>query len=118
MIDLKPCPFCGDRADTDYEGGGPFVVHCTSCGAEVTESDWQRAVFLWNTRSPQVPTAERSDPELRAREVLAAEYVKEGLRYDIVLLADPPHSIDVMSRDIRCALRAIEAALRDQRGER
>ena len=52
-MELKPCPFCGGKAETDfayydYNFNG---VHCTVCGAYVCDMDnAEKAVALWNSR--------------------------------------------------------------------
>jgi Lar family restriction alleviation protein len=53
--ELKPCPFCGGRAETDY-GYYDYNwhgVHCVDCGAYVctAEDGSQEAIEAWNRRA-------------------------------------------------------------------
>lgn len=51
---LKPCPFCGCEARLLFRGyiDPAYVVVCTECGAEGTESkDRRKAVDNWNRRA-------------------------------------------------------------------
>ncbi len=52
-VELLPCPFCGEHAavaETRAAGHTFYGVDCMGCGAQVHESDPQRAVMLWNNR--------------------------------------------------------------------
>jgi hypothetical protein len=60
MTDLKPCPFCGGKAEqfagcrTDFF----LTVYCTDCLAEIKaepdgkadDAGWSKAVEKWNRR--------------------------------------------------------------------
>lgn len=56
MSELKPCPFCGGKAEWDE---GEQRVYCTSCGCMPGtydlpldhESDVMPGVQVWNTRT-------------------------------------------------------------------
>ena len=69
MIDLKPCPFCGEEAEIVFNGtfeyGGYIVAKCTVCKASAgatfykgPEIEWpleetvggERAAKIWNRR--------------------------------------------------------------------
>ena len=58
MIKLKPCPFCGGKAEIrrDSETETFFVVICTNCPATVSRS-WfskkQEAINAWNMRTSE-----------------------------------------------------------------
>lgn len=50
---LKPCPFCGGEAETDYAWHDRNYpgVHCNDCGAYVFDYDSEeKAVEKWNKR--------------------------------------------------------------------
>lgn len=49
---LKPCPFCGGKAELEEDMGYPYVVSCKKCGARVTslENDKKGSVDAWNRR--------------------------------------------------------------------
>ena len=63
--ELKPCPFCGDRA---WFSG--FVVQCKSCGASLIKQERGAAIEAWNTRTP-------------SNESHAPQPPVEGLREDV-----------------------------------
>lgn len=60
MTELKPCPFCGGKAqlEHDYQGNGNSYVVCKSCGLKgvsfirsfETASDLN-AIEYWNRRA-------------------------------------------------------------------
>lgn len=58
-IELKPCPFCGEKDDIDYGvmGGtmkGFDYVQCQNCGAEIrsiNNGKFIEAIELWNRRA-------------------------------------------------------------------
>ena len=54
MVELRPCPFCGGKAELE-DLGWPHHVYCTACGARVTsilydEEGDQEAIEKWNRR--------------------------------------------------------------------
>lgn len=52
MSELKPCPFCGNRADYVSARGGGYRVRCTACRVESGWGDYGYQVLeLWNVRS-------------------------------------------------------------------
>lgn len=57
---LKPCPFCGGKAEVRVDDNGEFYVSCTECftlvgyccdtwGEYETEAE---AINTWNRRTP------------------------------------------------------------------
>lgn len=49
MIKLKPCPFCGSKAETDSidinYGSFTIVVMCTNCSASTdTVEEWNKRI--------------------------------------------------------------------------
>lgn len=60
--ELKPCPFCGSRADLEitslFEGDTTLVVSCTGCGCELLarrNATEQEAIAAWNQRAKLEP---------------------------------------------------------------
>lgn len=56
MIELKPCPFCGNEAELcggeDVCNGPYWYVACGECGASVYgDDDKQAAIDRWNRRA-------------------------------------------------------------------
>lgn len=49
---LKPCPFCGGQAETNYGrfDYNYFGVHCNNCDAYVSDCDSEGAIEKWNRR--------------------------------------------------------------------
>jgi len=54
MSELKPCPFCGEKATMCQWGiGKDYFVSCTLCGVGILEEDLTEieATEMWNTRA-------------------------------------------------------------------
>lgn len=52
--ELKPCPFCGGEAETDYAhfDYNWFEVHCNNCDAYVYDyNSEEKAIEKWNRRA-------------------------------------------------------------------
>ena len=63
MAELKPCPFCGGRADLDAPQGEDRMVYCIECCASICDDSNTDAIAAWNRRvSP--PGAPAPQPEL------------------------------------------------------
>lgn len=68
---LKPCPFCGDEAELQWDGEGPdqnhfsedWSVACVHCGASqmVDLTTSAKAVSAWNTRRDHDATVREND---------------------------------------------------------
>ena len=57
MTDLKPCPFCGSKAEA--KDGYPLaMVRCQECGGRLLGKTISRAVQAWNQRSDSARTPE------------------------------------------------------------
>jgi Lar family restriction alleviation protein len=51
--ELKPCPFCGGRAEfykTLVEGSTAGWVQCTNCGVNFLTKERDEAIAAWNRR--------------------------------------------------------------------
>lgn len=58
MNELKPCPFCGGKAEIGaneyYDGANTFFVYCTKCKMQMnTKIDTGEAISAWNNRAEQ-----------------------------------------------------------------
>lgn len=56
MIELEPCPFCGntDITSTTHKPVGStefYEVICIECGARIRRSSKRKAVEAWNRRA-------------------------------------------------------------------
>ena len=49
MNKLKPCPFCGGKAEL-VEGSDGWCVYCKECDCEMVRFTKKQAVKIWNTR--------------------------------------------------------------------
>lgn len=61
MNELKPCPFCGSKADLHSSNGYSMFAMCTNqgCGANIEAEDLNYlgpdiAVALWNRRDDEI----------------------------------------------------------------
>lgn len=55
MVELKPCPFCGEKNVHHYREklaiGHTYKVVCSNCYAEIYRADQKYAFEAWNRRS-------------------------------------------------------------------
>ena len=52
--ELKPCPFCGNKAEGDWDYYDEFYeITCTFCRARMSSSDYEEVINNWNTRNAQ-----------------------------------------------------------------
>jgi len=100
-MELKPCPFCGSRADAE-ERGLHTTIDCRGCGASIYADTDEKAAQAWNRRATD------SDTEFR-RLVLeglcwlgvahAGEVVFRGsafaVRLDAYLSTLSPQTVDI-----------------------
>ena len=53
---LSPCPFCGERAETDFiPEHHSYQIECSDsmgCTARVTRDSEEAAIEAWNRRAP------------------------------------------------------------------
>lgn len=50
-LKLKPCPFCGGKAEFSYYGALGVSVYCTGCHATVDDANYKEgAADHWNRR--------------------------------------------------------------------
>jgi len=52
MTKLKPCPFCGGKAEYDNNDRGAEWIYCTECGAtsSMKRIGTNEAIEAWNKR--------------------------------------------------------------------
>lgn len=56
MIKLKPCPFCGSKADKYHDYVGYCVVQCRCCGiGTLHKRDESEVINDWNRRTNNEP---------------------------------------------------------------
>lgn len=58
-MELKPCPFCGEKAKIGSNFEGQFFVWCTNddCDARIFSRNRGSAIEAWNRRTPAVDAA-------------------------------------------------------------
>ena len=62
--ELKPCPFCGGRAEKEWGIPSIFWIKCTGCGVEGSQhGSLEEAIKAWNTRKPIDEVMERLEEE-------------------------------------------------------
>ena len=53
--DLKPCPFCGNKAEIDFfESECTWYIGCTNCTCEIQDLSEEKAISAWNTRHDEM----------------------------------------------------------------
>ena len=114
--ELLPCPFCGGPPEVT-RGNGPLTeIRCINHDCSIwpgIELPEQHAVIAWNERATltqQQGGEQEADVERQARELLAAEYERDGLGKIGEYIRNPDPSIKFPIES--CAIRAITAALR------
>lgn len=53
--ELKPCPFCGAHAETDFiPDRNSYAIECYSigCAARIIKETPEEAIEAWNRRAP------------------------------------------------------------------
>jgi Lar family restriction alleviation protein len=64
LLDLKPCPFCGnDKAVPDKASGSHDIIRCGYCSAQGPDAmGLQEAAKYWNLRRPISPASKKKTP--------------------------------------------------------
>lgn len=89
---LKPCPFCGGEADTEWHHGY-WGVRCENCCAEVTADGMDDVIDKWNTRKPMDRIVEQ------LKEVSFVETVEEYAEINLLLLDDAIEIVKAGGKD-------------------
>jgi len=56
MSELKPCPFCGGKAESMVDGKW-YYIFCGSCHSRTVEfKEYWQAGQAWNNRYPEIPS--------------------------------------------------------------
>lgn len=61
-VELKPCPFCGGSAEVVSGGPGNHFVQCMVCRATSDDVQHDRAVIIWNRRTPLASSQTAVEP--------------------------------------------------------
>ena len=116
MSDLLPCPFCGGKADIDYDGSvyDGTHVYCTECDIRTesyktkTGSTWDvdAAIAAWNRRA--LPAAQPDPREAALRDIARQKKTDEmDTEYDVEY-ADFEGGYNAIIDVARVALRAVQ----------
>lgn len=57
MRELRPCPFCGERAKLSLAYNRCYYVSCSACDAQVWRKSKSATFAAWNKRSPELTHA-------------------------------------------------------------
>ena len=83
MSELKPCPFCGGKAQAEVIQWGEVVnasIYCTRCGVGIHRNDQNgaldAAIAAWNTRHEE--TCEVKEIETIAQTLSMASWLSWG----------------------------------------
>ena len=95
MTGLLPCPLCGSEAlierheahtheiarfMPDYPGSVTVECQGADCGAAIIQDTWEKAVAVWNRRTPLAPDAARTEREIEAMARAIYDERHKGLR--------------------------------------
>ena len=122
MSDLLPCPFCGGKADIDYDGSvyDGTHVYCTECDIRTesyktkTGSTWDvdAAIAAWNRRA--LPAAQPDPREAALRDIARQKKTDEmDTEYDVEY-ADFEGGYNAIIDVARRALPALQPVTVDQ----
>jgi Lar family restriction alleviation protein len=79
VIELKPCPFCGNAEPYFERTGTPrqsCIVECGNCGCRHESSDeGDNSGLSWNERTPATPPAPTTEPTAKPITGLTGEMV-------------------------------------------
>ena len=74
---LLPCPFCGERAETDFiPEHHSYQIECSDsmgCTARVTRDSEEAAIEAWNRRAPAAALPPELTSIARPTSIAAAE---------------------------------------------
>ncbi len=89
MIELKPCPFCGGKAEyICYDDEEYHIVRCKDCGAEIGWIDSKEEVFRkWNNRPESKPLSLEELKQMDGEPVYCVDIYGEG-KWALVDTAD------------------------------
>jgi Lar family restriction alleviation protein len=72
-IELKPCPFCGGKAEIERLGDNrqSTIISCTECGCILENGEAFRHGEAWNTRAADATIARLEAENARMRSLLS-----------------------------------------------
>jgi Lar family restriction alleviation protein len=81
-IELKPCPFCGGKADFEYadQDDGMGRCECTKCGVGYFD-DRESAIEKWNNRLIEALSEEENNRLSDLNNGIHQEYLAEDIEF-------------------------------------
>lgn len=74
MINIKPCPFCGDALHLEVCHTSSFWIECENCGCNLHgEKTLEQAIKKWNNRKKDSKLEYKAEKEAALESELAAE---------------------------------------------
>lgn len=99
---LTPCPFCGERAETDFiPEHHSYQIECSDvfgCTARVTRDSEQAAIKAWNLRAPAPAASE------------ALITIESSLRFRLACAKDDAAQLEIENRKLRERVSQLKAA--------
>ena len=112
MVELKPCPFCGGKAEVVQVGSErqSTIYGCTDCHCQLETGEVFNIGVQWNTRADSLAIAAAVQAEREAICGIISDHVAEDARGDLLhfIRSRPAPAVDVLGvvREFVAVIRA------------
>lgn len=112
MVELKPCPFCGGKAEVVQVGSArqSTIYGCTDCHCQLETGEVFNIGVQWNTRADSLAIAAAVQAEREAICGIISDHVAEDARGDLLhfIRSRPAPAVDVLGvvREFVAVIRA------------